>query len=348
MSSIPQNSFAAAAIWIDDQSEPALLAPGNFIVVADDAVQEDAKLKSLNLRAGSTAFGLFSHVVPALLCHADGLARPARAPSLKRYAILCLPRSGSRYLTAKLSEAGVGAPLEHLREPLATAITNGKLGFASSIKALERFGQTNGIFGTKLISTFLIDASGENLSSLKRNIGWMLKRGYQFIYLERPLQDAVVSSYIAFRLKKWHFFSEMNPGIRDKLDALPFEEGAVWDEYIRFLADKIIIEHISRSCEMTSFEYATVRDRVNDIVAWLCHRMQTDLKTLKRGFAPIPIPTRDQSATYTVFTERLSALLEHRGGELEGRTIKRLCERTALKRKAAEKLVAAQSDARFT
>ena len=157
--------------------------------------------------------------------------------------------------------------------------------------------------------------------------------------LARPLDEAVISSYIAFQLKKWHFFGEVDSDARATLDALAFHDNVVWEEHIRFLADKIIIDHVASTYEIPAFEYATVRDNVGEIVASLRSRMQIDGNNLKRGSAKIPIPTRNESSIYGEFTERLGALLERRGSELEARTIKRLCERTSLKRQAAERLV---------
>ncbi len=217
----------------------------NCIVVAEDASIEQNLVNAVKKRPEIRAFGLFRHVFPALLCGANGMAAGLPVDDLRHYALICVPRSGSRYLAAVLSNRGVGTPREHLRAPFAQLIAQGGLGFASGMTALERFGQRNGIFGTKLISTFLIMASHRRLTELTGNIAWMADRGYRFIRLERPLAETVVSSYIAFLMSRWHFFGELDEASRAKLDSLVFNGGAALDEYIRFRAEQIIVDAIA-------------------------------------------------------------------------------------------------------
>lgn len=257
-SGMPQKEPRAS--WAENPFEPGFQdrAQCNFIVLADDAPQEQATLKSLALAGGSKAYGFFRHVVPALICHTDGLARPSSTESLKRYAILCVPRSGSRYLAATLSRAGLGAPLEHLRIPLSTIATAGRLGFVSSIKAIEKYGQVNGIFGTKFVSTFLLDACSTRNSILERNMEWLVNRGYRLMYLERPLIESVVSSYVAVHLAKWHFFSPLDDTDRRRLERAPFSENQIWGEYVRFKADKAIMSRIVSRFDVPTFQYRDV------------------------------------------------------------------------------------------
>jgi LPS sulfotransferase NodH len=337
-----QPRSATRAAWAEDPAEPGFQGQTscNFIIMAEDAAQERSAIKSLVRRPGCRVFGFFQHVVPALICHVDGLAQPASTDNLKRYALLCVPRSGSRYLAATLWKAGVGAPLEHLREPLATIATQGGLGFASSIKSVESYGQANGIFGTKLVSTFLLDAASSRISILEKNVEWLAKRGYCFLHLERPLIESVVSSYIAVHLKKWHFFAPLDDKERERLEGAPFSENQIWGEYVRFTADKAIMHRLAKKHGIRTFPYDEVCNRTEQIVDWLCSQLSIDLSKLKRvASVQIPVATRTQSGMYEEFTGRLKELLHRRRDELDAEVLGRIAERTGLQRSAARKLL---------
>ena len=216
----PQVPRRNAATWSEDTAEIAQLGQEktNFIAVAEDADRERQILDTLR-QSGLKAFGLFSHVVPALLCSASGLAPGKPLADLKRYAILCVPRSGSRYLSAELSVRGVGSSARTYSRTSGADNAAGKLGFEPAIEALEKFkGHRNGIFGTKLISTFVIHASHSRSSELRGNVEWMAERGYRFVHLDRPLNETVISSYIAYQMRKWHFFGKVDADARKRLD----------------------------------------------------------------------------------------------------------------------------------
>lgn len=342
MSDIPESEPVPQATWSEEvlASAPKVDGAWNFIVIADDAAKESAAVTSLALRKGMKAYGLFGDILPALLCGANGFGRGRSTRTVKRYAVLCIPRSGSRYLASMLNRAGLGAPQEHLREPLASVITDGKLGFVEAMEGLERFGQRNGIFGTKLISTFIIAASNEKLSVLEANIGAMVARGYQFVHLDRPLNDAVISSYIAFRLNKWHFFGELDTSTRNTLDELAFDDRAVWDEYIRFRAQKIVTDHLAQRFKVPSFPYSTVQQGAEEIIASICDRLNVKRDDLEPGSALIPVPTRRESQTYGDFEKSLEAVLASRHTEIVPRTIKELRRVAGVDERTAERLAA--------
>jgi hypothetical protein len=331
-----------AAGWSED--ETGIPQPGNvdlnFIVVAEDAQRELAIVSSLGGRKGAKAYGLFSHIVPALLCSMNGMAPGRPTGGLKRYAILCIPRSGSRYLSAVLSNRGVGAPREHIREPLAHIIAEGQLGFQRGIETLEQFGQKNGIFGTKLISTFLIRASQRRISDLRPNVAWMIERGYRLMRLERPVNEAVISSYIAYQMRKWHFFGKMDEGTRARLDALEFEDGAAWDEFVRFRAEKVVVDALANWFDIPSVLYSEIESNIDDVVSRVCGVIGVNPDSLKPGSVPIPIPTRSESPTYGIFAERLATLLVRRAADIDPSTVKKLRAIGKLSQNAAEELVA--------
>ncbi|MGD0191534.1 MAG: hypothetical protein ABSD74_12405 [Rhizomicrobium sp.] len=331
-----------SAVWVEDWENDSTPADGvtNFIVAAEDAPREKALLGALSRLDGVKAYGLFGHVLPALLSAMNGMAPGHTTKGLKRFAIVCVPRSGSRYLSALLSRRGVGAPREHIREPMAHIIAEGNMGFGPAVESLERFGQRNGIFGTKLISTFLVHASHRRVAELKQNIEWMVDRGYHLVRLERPVEEAAVSSYIAFQMQKWHFFGEMDEDARARLNSLEFEDGAAWDEFIRFRAEKVIIDSLARWFDMPSIAYADIETDADLIVSRLCELIGADPAALKPGSAPIPIATRNESPTYAVFAQRMAALLERRAADIVPSTARKLRAIGKLSQSEAEELVA--------
>lgn len=340
-SGYPVSDPDQAATWsIVGEPLPDLPAEKvNVVVVAEDAQQEQVAIAALGPKRGRKTFGLFSHVVPALLCSANGMATGRPLRSLTRYAVICVPRSGSRYLSAILSNRGIGVPREHIREPLARIIAEGRLGFAAAVEALEKFGHANEIFGTKLISTFLIHASGARMSGIEANISWMLKRDYRFVRLQRPVNETVISSYIAYKMRTWHFFGDMDEGARSKLDTLEFEEGAAWDEYIRLRAEKVVIDAIGASLNAPVYTYADIEADAERVVDDLCRHIGVDASGLKPGSVRVPVATRTESPTYSRFAERLLELLDKRSADIEPFTATRLRRMTALSFEAAEKLV---------
>ncbi|HEX3663659.1 MAG TPA: hypothetical protein VHU23_00270 [Rhizomicrobium sp.] len=330
------------ASWTEDieSSAPTTEGNWNYIVVADDADRERAMIAKLAERGETKIHGLFRDVLPAILCGESNVSSGRQLPDLKRYAVLCLPRSGSRYLASVLDRHGLGAPKEHLREPLAKAITDGKLGFRNAVKGLERFGQRNGIFGTKLISSFLIKASHGDLSRLEGNIGWMAQRGYQFFYLDRPLNDAVISSYIASRLQKWHFFEQMDNATKDFLDKLEFDGDSALNEYIRFRAQKATFAYLGRRFSMPSFPYATLQDSIGSVVDAICNRLEVDQGSLIAGSASVPVSTRAESPTYGNFATALETMLQHNRNDIDSRTVKQLRTLVGIGRADAERMAA--------
>ena len=81
------------------------------------------------------------------------------------FAIICAPRCGSQHLARGLYNKGLGRPLEHLRAPIVEMLKARKGGritgfdFSHWLSVLIHNGIENGVFGTKLISHFLRDAS---------------------------------------------------------------------------------------------------------------------------------------------------------------------------------------------
>ena len=346
-SNIPPGQPSPLASWAEDIGTPDPNADGfwNYVTIAENVERERAIAARVAVRGQLKIHGLFSHVLPALLCNVNGFARGRGVKELKRYALVCVPRSGSRFFASMLDRRGLGAPLEHLREPLAAAITKGGLGFGPAVEALERFGQRNSIFGTKLISSFLINASRKNLHELETNVRWMISRGYRFFYIVRPLNEMVISSYIATRLEQWHFFGQVDDAARNKLNELVFARGAVWDEYIRFRAQKAIIDHIAQKFGFTSISYCDVQSKVDTAVDCVCKQMEIDPRNLGPGKASIPTTIREQSRTYQTFTMSLEQMLEERNPKIMPGTVQQLQILAGIEPSVAAQIATGSTDA---
>ncbi|HEY3638813.1 MAG TPA: hypothetical protein VGK90_11750 [Rhizomicrobium sp.] len=342
MSGASEADQESRALWAEEVGSPAPKVDGiwNYIITADDAEREQALLNDFPASGGIKVHGLFNEVLPAVLCGAGGLAREYPDGNLKRYAVLCVPRSGSRYLVSVLNRHGLGMPEEHLREPLGAAIADGRLPFRKSFKELERFGQRNGVFGTKLISSFLIRACNGRLQRIEQNIGWMAQRGFQFVYLDRPLNESVISNYIAARIKKWHFFEQLDDTTKDILDKLEFNEDAAWSEYIRFRAQKLTLAYLAQTFHMPAISYTSLQESVESVVSALGTRLNVDPAALKGGSAAVPVPTRKESDTYANFSGALSDVLETRKHEITPYTEKMLRELVGVDKETAEHLAA--------
>jgi len=340
-SGISANSPERPAQWSHEL--PAGIASAeskvNFIVAAEDAVQERGFVAALRAQRKTRVFGIFQHVLPAILSGANGLATGQSVAGINRYALLCVPRSGSRYLAAVLSNRGMGAPREHIREPLACVITQGKLGFAAAMTALERFGQRNGIFGTKLISTFLIKSSNRRMPELNANVAWMIDRGYQFFRLERPLAETATSSYIAFLMSRWHFFGEFDEASRAKLDGLSFESSAAFEEYVRFRAEQIIVDAVARQHGIPTIAYSQIEQDIDGVVGRICAAVGGTPQALTGGAVRLPIPTRSESPTYTRFARNLAEVLAERQQDILPRTVRKLRNLTGLDKAAATRII---------
>jgi LPS sulfotransferase NodH len=128
------------------------------------------------------------------------------------YAVVCTPRSGSTFLCDLISQNIGGKAIEHLRDPLLYLLKHREtlnIDFSLFIEKLLVFCSVNGVFGTKLISHFLLDLvnflEDDELSLI---IDYFNMRGLKVVYLYREDKYAqTVSKYLASRSKKWHVIS---------------------------------------------------------------------------------------------------------------------------------------------
>jgi hypothetical protein len=175
---------------------------------------------------------------------------------------------------------------------------------------------------------------------MEKNIGWMSDRGYKFIFLDRPLNESVISNYIASRLKKWHFFEQMDDTTKDVLDNMEFDREAAWNEYVRFRAQKLTLAHLASKFSIPGFEYETVQNSVERIVSSICECLDVDPSGLAAGSASIPVPTRSESHTYDQLSRSLDGLLSDKGDEIVPATIKMLGKLVRADKATAESIAA--------
>lgn len=182
--SIPEGTRTVILAFVDD--EPAL------------------KARLQRERPGTIVLSLMQDIVPNLLASGTktDLSREPREPR-KRYFLLSLPRSGSEFISSLMSINGLGHPVEHLREELATCISISDRP-VELLENLCRYGTgASGIFGTKLIAHYLMQASCS--APARTAIIEFLNRFDGGFRIRRPLEECVASYYVALLRNKWHF-----------------------------------------------------------------------------------------------------------------------------------------------
>jgi hypothetical protein len=132
----------------------------------------------------------------------------------------------------------------------------------------------------------------------------------------------------------------VNDAARAKLDSLEFEDGAAWDEYLRFRSEKLVLNAIAAKFGISNFEYAKIESDPESIVQDLCRMIGVSAEKLVPGSAPVPIATRAESPTYRTFADRLDALLGRRNSDIEAATAKKVRALTGLGPADVEMLVA--------
>lgn len=121
------------------------------------------------------------------------------------YIILSTPRSGSTALSEALTATKVaGFPQEHLRNSNLDLAQYCQFDIKRYLSILMSYQTTeNGVFGTKIISSFLERLYQDNLDLNQLN------NNFKFIYLIRRDKIAqAVSGFIASKTNMWHIYSE--------------------------------------------------------------------------------------------------------------------------------------------
>ena len=152
---------------------------------------------------------LFSDVLVNLLSRQSPLQLSEvefKTPQLS-YAIVTTPRSGSTFLCDLLQKSNLaGYPAEHLRRPAEILARHCQFDYIRYMKILmTRRATSNQVFGTKLISHFLMDYRKEGLEFDSFFQTYFKK----IIYLQRRDKVAqAISLYLAKATGIWHIFND--------------------------------------------------------------------------------------------------------------------------------------------
>ena len=191
-------------------------------------------------------YSIQTDIIPMLLANLKtpkdlNQAKESKHPSTK-YVIFSTPRSGSTWLCNLLQQVGLGRPKEHLRYPIVYMWQNKTFRPAAFMNTLLHCGQHNGVFGTKIISHFLITAF-PNLTAQQLLLHWLKRADFKFIYLER--QDKVaqaISVYFAKNLERWHI--RQNVDQSTSISKLPYNHTEILKYYNDLIREEEILKQL--------------------------------------------------------------------------------------------------------
>lgn len=196
-------------------------------VIVADAVDELASVAQARARwPRRQVWGLHHHVVPLRVAKGrpkhlppDGL----RIDALRPFAIACLPRSGSTLLCEMLAAAGAGAPAEHLRVPMAMALSMPGVDRHEMWRQVAGHAARAGLFGTKLVTSFLDDAAARLGGAWDDVVAPLMAAGLRVIHLRRAPLDVAVSRHVAHVAGRYHVRGEMADDDRARFEAVPHD-----------------------------------------------------------------------------------------------------------------------------
>ena len=173
-------------------------------------IYQQIKRRISNNKLNIKALKLFSDILINTLSHQKKILQTAEtefiAPNLS-YAIISAPRCGSTFLCNLLKSTSLaGFPAEHLRDHAAVLARNCHFNPIRYMKiTMTRNTTTNGVFGTKIISHFLVTYRRKDL-----NIDAFLNRYFsKYIFLIREDKVAqAVSIFLAQKTATYHIFND--------------------------------------------------------------------------------------------------------------------------------------------
>lgn len=175
--------------------------PGRELVVCALAGERETLTALSHRLPEESVHGLFADLLPA--CAARRSLPVRRTDPLRRYVILCTPRSGSYFLCGLLSSCGLASPREHLLTSICDVARDVGHDLLDYLEDLAQVGAIDGWFGTKIISHKLFDAFARGLTP-EAFVDHVKARGYRTIYLHREDKVAqAVSNYFARETNVW-------------------------------------------------------------------------------------------------------------------------------------------------
>lgn len=167
-------------------------------------------------------WGVMHDVMPVLVTRRGWGAADISGPGDPevRFAVVCMPRTGSTFLCELLAAAGAGAAREHLRDPLVLVLRSAGVDHEHVYRRIIRHGAEGDVFGTKLIAHFLFDAC--TTQSPGEVLRCMADRGFRFVHLTRDVMDQVISNYIAKQTRVWVARGDLTEQARDRLEQVDY------------------------------------------------------------------------------------------------------------------------------
>jgi LPS sulfotransferase NodH len=330
-----------AACWWSGLPDAAALPPdATNIVVVSEFADSEAQAEMMYKTADQThVYGFYKHIIPAITADADPMSYNQRHHPEKRYALFCVPRSGSTYLCALLTNAGLGAPAEHLRVSADHAIGRAGLSFATWLEAIELYGNVDGIFGTKIIPHHVFPASGRNYQRLSAIVDEFAEKGYVLFFLRRKLVDCIVSSLIALAARRWHVFSEeARLRLADSVDLSAIDDALLQRQITHCVADLLILSAVLRRPDVVEFDYDALTARPATVVAQVRGALRLG-PTAESGRALVPLPTSGVISAYAIIKKAICDRVARESEQLASITLRRMMTKTGLPLAGIERFI---------
>lgn len=314
-----------AATWLplDGAMERGRIQGRNVFVVAGDRGVEQPLAQQARTAGAARALTFLDDVLPSLVTRANLFGE--HAEPTRRYALVSIPRTGSTYLCALLANHGLGVPLEHIRDPAAQTVNGDPDNFDQLLAGLEKYGSRNGIFGTKLISHFLLAASNESVGVAAKLVDVLERRGYRLMYLHRNFIDCLVSNLIANKLGTWHIYdAEGASRLRSRSDAVEMDKPFVLKHFLDMAVQKIALDVARGGHPCMEIDYDELLKDADAVVERMAKDLQFDPVESESRAMPVPESTREQVQFYEPVKALLKKIVRENRAHLKGRIEERL------------------------
>jgi hypothetical protein len=316
---------ACSASWmpLGAQLAPDDIRGKNVYVLAGDRSVEHSIMERSRTVGGVRFFSLLDHILPAIVANSDLFAEPTTP--IEKYALLSIPRTGSTYLCALLTNHGLGAPLEHLRDPLARTIHGQLPNFLACMTALERYGSRNNIFGTKLISHFLQRAARYDLNIVSSFVNALYEVGYKLFYIRRNFRECVVSSIVASLADTWHVYdARRTEELRQAVDRKRLTPQMILGWVSDLMIQQITLDLSVYNLPVTNLDYSDIVARPTACVDAIRANLRMKELDKERALMGIPQPMREHLDIYCEIEDEVRLLISANRSALVDRVEKYL------------------------
>jgi LPS sulfotransferase NodH len=314
-----------AATWLplDAEIERSKVQGRNVFVVGGERTLEHRLADQAKSMGSARSLTFLDDILPSLVTRSAIFAE--HSDTTRRYALLSIPRTGSTYLCALLANRGLGVPLEHIRDPAAKTVNGDPANFDQLLAGLEKYGSKKGVFGTKLISHFLLAAANENIGTATRLIEVLQQRDYVLMCLYRNFIDCLVSNLIANKLGTWHIYdAEGAKRLRNRSDALDMDKAFVFKHFIDMAVQKIALDVTTRDLCTTNIDYDELLKDPDEVLDRVSKALDLPLEDSGSQAVPVPESTREQVHFYQPVKDRLLTMVRSDRTNLRSRIEERV------------------------